>query len=227
MSAMSTGVPVSDINWVFNELRLKFDDVKHILEIKEYYRKLSLRFWWWVYPRGQSAETTGILQKTGLRFFTKVPCLAADLNNSFVNYNLTNDIKIIPVTTKQDLLLWKDTSFDGFEMPSHTREQYGNFVSKFILNEQAPQRLFLAYFNDRPVATSLLFTNRDTAGIYYVSTLPDCRNKGYGLKVTQAAMLSAKASGFKDVILQATPMGARVYRRAGFKEYCQAEIYKI
>jgi hypothetical protein len=40
-------------------------------------------------------------------------------------------------------------------------------------------------------------------------------------------MLSAKESGFKDVILQATPLGAKVYRRAEFKEYCHAEIYKL
>jgi hypothetical protein len=40
-------------------------------------------------------------------------------------------------------------------------------------------------------------------------------------------MQAAKESGFKNVILQATPLGAKVYIRAGFKEYCQAEIYKL
>jgi hypothetical protein len=39
-------------------------------------------------------------------------------------------------------------------------------------------------------------------------------------------MQSAKKSGFTDVILQATPMGLRIYKRAGFTQYCQAEIYK-
>ncbi|MFA5322548.1 MAG: GNAT family N-acetyltransferase [Smithella sp.] len=224
---MSTGVSVSDINWAFNERPLKQDLINHIIEIKEYYRKLNLRFWWWVYPRGQSSETTIILQKAGLRLFAKVPCMAADLDNSFLNYKLTGNIKVVSVKTKSDLIIWKDISFNGFEMPSHTKEQYGSFVAKFNLGENAPQRLFLAYFHDKPVATSLLFMHEDTAGIYYVSTLPDYRNKGCGLKVTQAAMQSAKESGFKDVILQATSLGARVYVHAGFKTYCQAEIYKI
>jgi hypothetical protein len=40
-------------------------------------------------------------------------------------------------------------------------------------------------------------------------------------------MQAAKESGFKDVILQATPMGFKVYKRTGFKEYCHAEIYKL
>ena len=47
------------------------------------------------------------------------------------------------------------------------------------------------------------------------------------MRITQAAMQSAKESGFKEVILQATPKGAKVYLRAGFKEYCHAEIYKF
>lgn len=220
-------MPVSDINWAFNETPLKKDSVNHVMAIKKYYKKLNLRFWWWVYPGGQSSETTRILQNAGLRLCAKVPCMAADLNHSFLDYNLMDNIKVFSVKTKIDLMIWENISFDGFEMPPHTKEQYRSFVAKFKLGEKAPQRLFLAYVDDNPVATSLLFMHEDTAGIYYVSTLPDYRNKGCGLKVTQAAMQAAKESGFKDVILQATPLGARVYVRAGFKEYYQAEIYQI
>ncbi len=220
-------MPISDMNWVFNEKPLSHDHVKDIVVIKEYYNKTNLRFWWWVYPRGQSFETKRILQDTGLYLFAKVPCLAATLNKSLLNDNPTDDIKILPVRSHEDLLNWKDVSFDGFGMPSRAREQYGAFIASFRLDDQSPQKLFLAYLDEKPVATSLLFTHKDTAGIYYVSTLPQYRNRGYGLKITQAAMQSAKKSGYGDVILQATPLGARVYKRAGFQEYCQAEIYKL
>jgi hypothetical protein len=40
-------------------------------------------------------------------------------------------------------------------------------------------------------------------------------------------MQYAKKSGFKNVILQATLLGAKVYKRAGFKEYCQADVYRF
>jgi ribosomal protein S18 acetylase RimI-like enzyme len=227
IEAMSTGVPISDINWVFNEKPLKKDSAKNITEIKEYYKKLNLRFWWWVYPRGKSSETTAMLKDAGLRFLEEVPCMAADLNDSSPDDGLTDNIKIVPVKNKNDLLIWKDISFDGFEMPARAREQYGSFVSSFDIGAQSPQQLFLAYLNEKPVATSLLFTHENTAGIYYVSTLPAYRNKGCGMKITQAAMKSAKESGFTDVILQATQMGVRVYKRLGFTQYCQAEIYKL
>ncbi|MCX5847987.1 MAG: GNAT family N-acetyltransferase [Deltaproteobacteria bacterium] len=157
----------------------------------------------------------------------KVPCMAADLNDSESEGQLPDNITISPVKNKNDLLVWGDISFHGFEMPPRAREQYGAFVSLFDLGAQSPQKLFLAYFKGKPVATSLLFTHNNSAGIYYVSTLPAYRNKGFGLMITQAAMQAAKDVGFKDVILQATPLGAKVYIRAGFKEYCRADIYKL
>jgi hypothetical protein len=225
--AMNTGVTVSDINWAWNEKPLNNDDTKSIAAIKEYYEKLNLRFWWWVYPRGQSSETQRLLQDSGLRFVAQVPCMAADLSNSLSDGQSMDNIKISEVKNENDLTTWETTSFHGFEMPPRASEQYGAFVSSFKLGAQSPQKLFLAYLDGIPAATSLLFMHKNSAGIYYVSTLPACRNKGCGLRITQAAMQYAKKSGFKDIILQATPMGSRVYTRAGFHQYCHAEIYKL
>ncbi len=225
--AMNTGVSISDFNWVWNEKPLINDNAKSIADIKEIYEKLNLRFWWWIYPRGQSPKTRAMLQNAGLSLIEKVPCMAADLNDSVLEKQIPNNVAISLVKNKNDLLIWADISFHGFEMPQRAREQYGAFVSSFDLGSQAPQKLFLAYFNGKPVATSLLFVHNNTAGIYYVSTLPAYRNKGLGLLITLAAMQAAKKSGFKNVILQATPLGAKVYKQAGFKEYCHADIYRF
>ena len=225
--AMSTGVPVSDMNWVYNESPLNNNTHEAVSEIKKYYEKLNLRFWWWVHPTAQSPETDRILKDAGFRLYAKTTCMAADLQDSLSVDNSSDNIKIISVKNKQDLLVWKNTSFDGFEIPERGREQYERFVLSFDLSAKAPQKLFIACYDGKPVATSMLFVHKNTAGIYYVSTLPDYRNKGCGLKITQAAMQEAKDTGFKDVILQATPMGLPVYKKTGFREYCQAQIYKL
>jgi GNAT superfamily N-acetyltransferase len=225
--AMNTGVSISDFNWVWNEKPLTNKDAKSIANIKEIYKKLNLRFWWWIYPCGQSPKTRTMLQDAGLCLIEKVPCMAADLNYSASEKQISNNITISPVKDKKDLLIWADISFHGFEMPERAREQYGAFVSSFDIGGQAPQKLFLAYFDGKPVATSLLFVHKNTAGIYYISTLPAYRNKGLGLLITLAAMQAAKNSGFKNVILQASPLGVNVYIRAGFKEYCHADVYRL
>jgi len=225
--AMNTGVSITDFNWVWNEKPLTNDNAKSIADIKEIYKKLNLRFWWWIYPSGQSPKTRAILQDAGLRLIEKVPCMAADLNDSASEKQIPNNITISPVKDKNDLLIWEDISFHGFEMPQRAREQYDAFVSSFDLGGQAPQKLFLAHWDDKPVATSLLFVHNNTAGIYYVSTLPAYRNKGLGLNVTLAAMQAAKKSGFRNVILQASTLGVNVYKHAGFKEYCHADVYRF
>ena len=227
IGAMNTGAAIADINWVWNEKPLTNDDAKSIADIKEIYKKLNLRFWWWIYPRGQSPETRSMLQDAGLRLIEKVPCMAADLSDSASEGQSPNNVTISLVKDKNDLLIWEDISFHGFEMPRRAREQYGAFVSSFDLAAQSSQKLFLAYFDGKPVATSLLFTHKNSAGIYYVATLPAYRNKGFGLAITQGAMQAAMQDGFKNVILQATPLGVKVYIRTGFKEYCHAEIYKL
>lgn len=225
--AMHTGVTISDINWAWNEKPLTKDDTQSINQIKEYYKNLNLRSWWWVYPRGQSPETAKLLQDNGLRLIAKVPCMAADLSNVLSEITFSENISVKEVKDKSDLFLWEDISFHGFEMPPRTREQFVNFVSSFNLDTQSPQRLFLACLDGKPVATSLLFTHNNSAGIYYVATLPEYRNKGCGLRITQAAMQAAMQAGFQDIILQATPSGVKVYTRTGFREYCRAEIYKL
>lgn len=225
--ATSTGVPVSDMNWVYNEIPLNDNATDAVAKIKQYYERLHLRFWWWVYPIAQSPETDRILKNARLRLHTKATCMAADLQDYVSDSKCADNIKIISVKSKQDLLVWKDISFAGFEIPDCARKQYERFVLSFDLSKKSPQKLFIACFDEKPVASSMLFFHKKTAGLYYVSTLPDYRNKGCGLKITQAAMQESKMAGFKDVILQATPMGLPVYKKAGFRISCQAHIYRL
>lgn len=224
---MNTGVAVSDMNWAWNETPLAAPDTAIVSEIREDYKKNNLRFWWWVYPCGQSAATSAILQNAGFRLYANVCCMAADLNESFPEPYATGDMEIYHVRSREDLAVWEDVAFHGFEMPRHARDPFGAFVSSFETGDQSPQRFILGCIQGKPVATSLLFKDQRTAGIYYVSTLPSYRNRGCGLSVTQTAMQLARESGFKDVVLQATPMGKRVYERLNFKRYYHAGIYTI
>ena len=224
---MHTGVAIPDFNWTWNEKPLDDSDIKSVEGIKEFYRQQNLRFWWWVYPRGDSSQTKEIIENAGMRLITKIPCMAADFNIEKLNDKTPDGATISEVKDTSDLLVWADISFRGFQMPERTREQYNDFVLSFERGSRAAQKLFLAYIDKKPVATSLLFTDKNTAGIYYVATLPEYRNKGMGYYVTLTAMRAAKDAGYNNIILQATPAGAKVYRRIGFQEICQAQIYKL
>lgn len=225
--SMHTGVAISDFNWAWNEKPLSAGSAESIEEIKEYYRKLNLRFWWWLYPRGDTPQTRDLLAGAGMDLIAQIPCMAADLDIKALEEKIPAQFTLVEVKSNDDLPLWADISFRGFQMPGRTREQYSAFVLSFAQGDQQAQKLFLAYVDGNPAATSLLFMNKETAGIYYVATLPEFRNKGLGYFVTLAAMRAAKNAGYKKIILQATLAGEKVYRRIGFQEICRAQIYKL
>jgi len=63
------------------------------------------------------------------------------------------------------------------------------------------------------------------AGIYNVGTVPEARGKGIGAAITLAPLLEARSRGYKIAILHASELGYSVYRRLGFQDYCQMNIY--
>ena len=59
------------------------------------------------------------------------------------------------------------------------------------LGVDGPWRHFLGRVRSEPVATSSLFLNGATGGIYFVCTSPEFRRRGYGAAITHRSMLEA------------------------------------
>jgi GNAT superfamily N-acetyltransferase len=227
IAAMSTGILAADLNWAWNEIPLEPQDTGNIAKIKKFYKRLDLPFWWWVYPSGQGSRSRNFFESNGLKYLTAIPCLAFDLTLLPAAIHSESEGRVILVQNHKDLSLWEKLSFAGFEFTDNAEISYHRFVASFDINEQSPQKLFLAYMDGMPVASSILFINKDTAGIYFVSTLPAYRGKGIGLALTNYTMLYAKKLGLNLCILQASELGLNMYMRAGFNKYCDADVYTM
>jgi len=81
-----------------------------------------------------------------------------------------------------------------------------------------PWQRFLARLDGAPVGTALVFLTGGTAGIYWVSSLPDVRGRGIGTALTLAALSHARKRGATLAVLQASGVGLKIYRRLGFRE---------
>ncbi|MEE9913898.1 MAG: GNAT family N-acetyltransferase [Deltaproteobacteria bacterium] len=225
--AMKTGIESADLNGAWSEKPLMPDDGKAIRDIKKSYQRAGLPFWWWVFPGSQSPSTIAMLKAEAFSFIDSIPSMLADLILLPDEEPCNAAVSVIHVTSYEELSWWEDVSFAGFDFPSATKEQYHRFVSAFSLKPESPHQFFLARWNGKPVATSLLFLNGDAAGVYFVTTLADCRKKGMGLELTRATMRFAKSAGARYATLQSSPDGVRVYKQAGFKEYCQTAVYSL
>ncbi|GAA4988748.1 GNAT family N-acetyltransferase [Kitasatospora paranensis] len=77
----------------------------------------------------------------------------------------------------------------------------------------------------RAVATSAVLISRGVAGIYWVGTDPTYRRRGIGAALTAAAMAIGRQHGALVCTLQASDMGAPVYRRLGFTPVSEVVLY--
>jgi len=225
--SMTSGIDSADLNMVWAEKPLAPADAVAIELIKKNFQSKGLPFWFWVFPRAQTATTLELLKTAGLSFVTSTPCMLIHTEGLTDKAPETTAVTVRRVENKKDLALWRNVSFAGFDFPPETFDQYDRFTGSFNLHPDCPHRLFLAIEDDKPVATSILFLTENAAGIYFVTTLAECRKKGIGLALTKETLRYAAEAGARRATLQSSPDGLHVYERTGFKEYCRADIYGL
>lgn len=225
--ATQTGIESADLNAAWSDKPLMLSDARIIQEIKRSYHQAGMPFWWWIFPGSETQATIKILESEGFSFVERIPSMLADLMMTADEEPSDAAVSVSRVKNLEELNIWEDVSFAGFDFRSETKEQYHRFVSKFSLHDDCPQKVFLARVDGKPVATSLLFLNGNAAGVYFVSTLADYRKKGIGLRLTRAIMHYAKIAGARYATLQSSPDGLRVYEQAGFKQYSRTAVYSL
>jgi GNAT superfamily N-acetyltransferase len=121
-------------------------------------------------------------------------------------------LEIEEVRTHEQLVAFRETAFRGFGHPVA--------AARLFLNERLlalpNARLYAGLAGGSVVATSILFTTGDVAGIYWVATLEEARGRGYGAALTWAAVAGGQQAGCRIASLQASALGRPVYARMGF-----------
>jgi GNAT superfamily N-acetyltransferase len=89
--------------------------------------------------------------------------------------------------------------------------------TSFPFRLSSVHRGYVGFEGPVPVATSVGFSHRGVAGVFFVSTLPKFRGKGYGRAVTWQAVVGARPEGCRLSYLHASEMGYPVYVRMGYR----------
>ncbi|MGI0154990.1 MAG: GNAT family N-acetyltransferase, partial [Thermoplasmata archaeon] len=83
--------------------------------------------------------------------------------------------------------------------------------------EEATVCLRVGYVGGRPVATSAAVSKDGLVGVFFVTTVPEARRRGYGAALTSAAIEDGRRAGAEASYLHATAMGRPVYEQMGFR----------
>ena len=134
-------------------------------------------------------------------------------------------LEIRRVTTREELTDSCEVFAANWEPPVAAVIEFFTRCSATLLKADSPMRIFVAYLDGQPVATSEVFFGRGVAGLYAVGTKKKFRGRGIGSAISWAAADHARRQGIATMVLQASESGRGVYARLGFREFCRFAEY--
>jgi hypothetical protein len=176
----------------------------------------------WIIKEGEILDKLEeIFYENNIRPVEVWPGMTIELDKlDIVKYSRLEGLNIRTVQTEDELKSW--LKIVGSELFNGSLLDE-NFFVKEIRKEKI--KLYLGFYNGKPVATSMSFFNNETVGLYMIATLPEFRGKGIGACITAKPMIDALNRGYSTGILQASKMGESVYRKIGFEQCCRFYIF--
>lgn len=137
------------------------------------------------------------------------------------------ELEILPVSSPQHVRHFGDVVSRAFgkahEAPA--AQSYYDRLAQTGFYADKRLKMFVGYANGKPVCTGTRLLDEDTAGIYSIAALPDIRGRGYGSAVFHHILQDIIEQRASLLTLKASPAGAGIYLKAGFKPVCEVFIY--
>lgn len=157
--------------------------------------------------------TPNIIQNLDLPNFINsepFPEMVIDLT-SYTPATNSQNIKVISPLSNYDLQLWSETAVNtfGFDL-----KEFQDFFYPLI--KVAGCVPFLAFYDNKPASTALVYCGKNEAAIYAMSTKADFRRNGLGSAVAHACLSLAKSKNLSYAVLYASELGKYLYEQLGF-----------
>jgi len=189
------------------------------------YSGTGVNLMWKLGPSTRPTDLGSRLEKRGFLALPNLHGMALDLRALGFVPRCASELEVREVDGAETLNLWRHAVDRGFGWPSYGAKDIADNLNYFFERGRGrPFTAFVAIVDKEPVSSSLVFFEDDIGGIYFVSTVPEFRRRGFGSVITAAALMEARRRGCKTAILHATEMGYPIYRRLGFEEVCVVEM---
>lgn len=159
----------------------------------------------------------------------------AGLDLSFTGFGMCCDISdladpvhpeltFVRVTTEEQLVAYADLNSRAYAMPLEAGRDglQGSALWK------SDVFAYLGYRDGIAVAAAATLRTGDCLFLALVATAPEAQGRGFGEATVRKALYEgAKATGLARSVLHATPSGAPVYERIGFRKVATIHFYGL
>lgn len=219
LTVVDSGLPCDTFNLICRA-RLQPDTAdRRIAAALALYREVDHPFSWWLGPGARPDDLPRRLEAAGLVPVESELAMGLDLPDLPGPDPWPAELTIRRVTTPEELAVYATMSAANWTPPDAHVLAFYRAAAPHFLSPACDQWLYLGYNAATPVATAELTRSADIAGLYSIATLPDYRGRGIGSAMTWTALRDAARAGLSHAILQAAPMGQRLYARLGFRSF--------
>jgi hypothetical protein len=182
---------------------------------------LEQPFFWWTGPQSAPADLDDRLEAAGLtpagRNWPAMAMALADIDEAQA---APDCVEVEPVSSPRELEQWGTIFCAAHDLPPWSADSWIEAARRLGFRD-LPWQHWIARLDGEPAGVGLSHTGGGVVGLYGIGTLSTARRRGVGSALTLVPMLQGRNEGFRAAILHATPDGAQLYPRLGFKEYCR------
>ena len=179
---------------------------------------------WWIGPGSQTPDSDFILQSAGFHHAEYDVGMACDLTAVTLDYELPESLEVKECALPQSFSDFGVVLASIFSPEDDYVKTFYNQLAELDAASIPSLKLFIGYEQNKAVAISGLFLTK-CAGFFDIATRPEHQKKGYGSAMFYAALVHAKKLGYEVGVLQASPDGLNIYKRFGFKEVCDFNVW--
>ena len=168
---------------------------------------------------GSGEATIPLLEKSGMQERTRLIGMSRDLKA----YEAVQEESVATLSSNEDPKLLADALWSAFDSDDYAPEKFISFVKGALASDAI--KLYAIQEKGEIAAITMLTQTHDTAGIYYVATLPAFRRRGLGVKLMNQVLSDAKSMGYTHACLLATASGHPLYLKCGFLDVFSSGVY--
>ena len=212
--AFSTGLPFAGENYALFDSSIS---VKELCGVLDFYDDRNLPFIALQLPKLRGKLSSELEKR---KISPRATYLAMSIGT--LPPKGKQDPMVTKVTIDTEAEKWAEAAWTGFDGDIPVPDGYLEF-SQYLL--RCPENsLFFLEREGLPICSALLHSTESSCGLYYFATRPEARRQGLAARLMDSLREYASRHS-EDMVLLATEMGAKMYKRYGFRELFEVPVF--